>query len=337
MAAGGTCWRICSQSSSCRSSPSSSPLEGAASRRPALAVPGVAITALVIAGALTLTRQLPFVEALLLGTILAATDPIAVLAIFKRMAVPADLATIVDGESLLNDGVALVLYAATLAAISSGAALEPGPLALRALGLSLGGGALGLAVAYLVRTLLRGTSNAQLQIVATVFAAYGSYLAADGLHLSGLFAALVAGLALRTFERFPSSAEATAEVDGFWAVLAFFANTIVFLLVGLVIQPLRIFNEPALVIGTLVSVTAARLIVVYGGLPLLGVGGERRRWLHVVALAGMRGALSLALALSLPLDVPFRPQIIDAVFGVVTVTLVVQGLAIGPVLARLRA
>jgi CPA1 family monovalent cation:H+ antiporter len=301
-----------------------------------LAVPGVVVTALVIAGALTVTGQLPFVEALLLGTILAATDPIAVLALFKRLTVPPDLSTIVEGESLFNDGVALVLYAATLAAISSGAAFEPGPLALQALGLSLGGGAIGFAVAYLVQAILRGTADAQLEIVATVFAAYGSYLAADHFHLSGLFAAVVAGLALRAFEHFPTSAEGQAEVDGFWAVLAFFANTIVFLLVGLVIQPFRIFNEPALVLSTLVAVTAARLVVVYGALPFCGVRADRLMWQHVVALAGMRGALSLALALSLPPDIPLRAHIIDAVFGVVTITLVAQGLAIGPVLKRLR-
>jgi CPA1 family monovalent cation:H+ antiporter len=301
-----------------------------------LAVPGVVFTALVIGGALSLTGQLPFVEALLLGTILAATDPIAVIALFKRLDVPKELATIVEGESLFNDGVALVLYGATLASISTGAALQPGLLGLQAIGVSLGGGAIGFAAALLVSQVLRGVSDAKLQIVATVFVAYGSYLAADHLHVSGLFAALVAGIALRWFEHFPTSSEATAEVDGFWAVLAFFANSLVFLLVGLRIQPDRIFHEPILVLGTLFSTTAARLFIVYGGLPLVGLRKNPREWQHVIALAGMRGALSLALALSLPDGIPFRAQIIDAVFGVVTVTLIAQGLAIGPVLKRLR-
>ncbi|MEA2666432.1 MAG: monovalent cation:H+ antiporter, family [Candidatus Eremiobacteraeota bacterium] len=103
---------------------------------------------------------------------------------------------------------------------------------------------------------------------------------------------------------------------------------------GLAISLPRIVHEPLLVVLTLLLVSGARLALAYGGLPLCGI--RDRAWQHVVALAGMRGALSVALALGLPLDLPYRPQIIDAVYGVVFVTLIVQGLAIGPVLRRLR-
>ncbi|MFY9781101.1 MAG: cation:proton antiporter [Candidatus Baltobacteraceae bacterium] len=168
---------------------------------------------------------------------------------------------------------------------------------LDAIGVSLGGGAIGLASAFIVSQVLRSTVDAPLQIVATVVAGYGSYLAADDLHMSGLFAALAAGIALRGSEHFPASSEATEKVDTFWAVLAFFANSLLCLLVG-----------------TLHFASLAHLLIVYGRLPLVDLEKSQRSSEHVVALSGMRGALSLALALSLPDGIPFRPQIIDAVF-----------------------
>ncbi|MBC5800629.1 MAG: sodium:proton antiporter [Candidatus Eremiobacteraeota bacterium] len=306
-----------------------------------LAVPGVLVTAVLVGGGLALSGQLPFTEAALLGAILAATDPIAVIATFRRLAVPAPLATLIEGESLFNDGAAVVLYGVLVAAAtpaSHGVTLLPGPIVLRAIEESLGGIALGLVTAVALTIGLRGTKESMLQIVATLVGAYGAYLVANELlHVSGIFAAVVVGLALRAFPHFPTTAEDTTEIDRFWTVLAFLANSLVFLLLGLRIEVGRIVHEPWLVLTTLGLVVLARLILTYVGLPLVGFGGRRYRgWQHVTAIAGMRGALSLALAIALPSTVPQRALIIDAVFGVVLVTLVVQGLAIGPVLKRLH-
>lgn len=300
-----------------------------------LAVPGVLVTAGIVGAGLALTRQMPFTPALLLGAILAATDPIAVIAVFRRLQVPIDLATIVEGESLFNDGAAIVLYGVVVA-ILTGSHQAPTALgvAWTALSVSLGGAAIGFAAAALVALLLRGNGGAQLQVVGTIVAAFGSYLIADRLGLSGIFAAVVVGIAMRAFPRFPS-AEATVDVDGFWSVLAFLANALVFVLMGLRIEFGRIVREPVLVLLTLALVTAARLILAYAAAPLTR-SKLAHGWRSVIALSGMRGALSVALVIGLPADIPARTQLVDTVFGVVLITLVGQGLAIGPVISRLR-
>lgn len=300
-----------------------------------LAIPGVLLTAGLVGGGLALARQMPFVPALLLGAILAATDPIAVIAVFRRLRVPIDLATIVEGESLFNDGAAIVLYEVVIAILTGGHG-TPSALTIwwSAVSISVGGAAIGFGAAALVALLLRGSGSAQLQVVGTVVAAFGSYLIADQLHLSGIFAAVVVGIAMRAFPRFPS-AKATLDVDGFWGVLAFLANAMVFVLMGLRIEFSRITHEPLLVLLTLTLVTAARLILAYVALPLTGARFARG-WRSVIALSGMRGALSVALVIGLPTDIPFRAQLVDTVFGVVLITLVAQGLTIGPLISRLR-
>jgi CPA1 family monovalent cation:H+ antiporter len=191
-----------------------------------------------------------------------------------------------------------------------------------------------LAAAMAIALGMRWTKDLQFQIVATIVAIFSAYLVANRFGASGIFAALVVGIGLRAYRGFPTSPEAVEKIDSFWAVLAFIANSLVFVLMGLRIEFVRIFDEPLLVLLTLALVLGSRLVLTYVGLPLLGI--NHHGWKRIVMLAGMRGALSLALALVLPTSIPYRPQIIDAVFGVVAFTLIVQGLAIGPVLRRLH-
>jgi CPA1 family monovalent cation:H+ antiporter len=300
-----------------------------------LAVPGVLVTAGLVGAGLALTRQMPFLPALLLGAILAATDPIAVIAVFRRLRVPTDLAAIVEGESLFNDGAAIVLYGVVIDLLT-GIHGAPTPLSvsLSAVSIPVGGAAIGFAAAFVVALILRGNTSVSLQVVGTIVAAFGSYLIADRLHLSGIFAAVVVGIAMRAFPRFPTT-EATIDVNGFWGVMAFLANALVFVLMGFRIQFSRIIHEPLLVLLTLALVTLARLVLAYIALPLAGAR-LAAGWRSVIALSGMRGALSVALVISLPADIPYRAQLVDTVFGVVFITLVAQGLAIGPVITRLR-
>ncbi len=299
-----------------------------------LAVPGVVFTALLIGYGLSWSGQLPLREGILLGSIIAATDPIAVTATFRRLHVPHDLAVIVEGESLFNDGTALVLSSIVILSLTTNADAAPISMTLHSLLMTLGGVAIGLLIAGAIALLLPG-ADAMLQIVASVVAAYGSYLVADSNHLSGLFAALTTGIALQAFERTADGERAHREVDRFWAVLAFFANSLVFLLMGMRIDPARILHEPKLVVSTFCLMLLARLALTYGPLRPLLSGARRTAWQHVIAIAGMRGALSLAIALTLPASIPFRAPIIDAVFAIVTGTLVLQGLAIAPMLRRL--
>lgn len=298
-----------------------------------MAVPGVLITVGAIGGGLVLSGRLPLVPALLLGAIVAPTDPIAVIATFRRLKVPPELAVTVEGESLFNDGVAVVLYAALAVALETGSTVGPLALTGSVIAVAFGGAAIGIAVAGLAYVVVRFTVDRDLHVIGSLLVAYGAYIGAEAVHVSGIFAALCGGIAYRWFERRRNDDAIVEHVDTFWSIAAFFANTVVFMLVGARIEVGRIVQHPFIILLTLVLVIVARLVVVYGVLPFLGV--PQRAWQHVIALSGIRGGISLALALSLPHALPFRDDIVDAVYGVVAITILTQGLLLAPIMRRL--
>jgi CPA1 family monovalent cation:H+ antiporter len=173
-----------------------------------------------------------------------------------------------------------------------------------------------------------GTRSGPLEITATVVLAFLSYVAADAAHCSGVFATASAGIALRAFARIAPVTDHPDDVDTFWSTIAFIVNAIVFLATGLVLQLGRLAEHPLLVLVAIVAVVLSRIV-------LAGLVIRPMTWRVTVVLAGMRGGLSLALALALPPALPFRDEIVDAVFGVVLFTLIVQGIALEPLLARL--
>ena len=296
----------------------------------ALAVPGVIVTMLIVAALMAWLTGLPWRFALVLGAIVSATDPVAVIATFRRIRVPVDLQTIVEGESLANDGVAAVLFA-TLVAVAGGMQLSIPSLVLEMVWLTVAALAIGVASAYAVAFLLRGTGDVEMRTVGTILVAYGSYILADFVHVSGIFATIAAGIVLRAL----LGGGDRDVVETFWGVIAFLANSLVFLLMGLTIRIDRLLGEPWLLAVALAAVIVSRLLVTFG-LPRfreLRRGGAA--WRRIIALAGIRGGLGLALALSLPEHLPHRLEIIDAVFAIVLFTVIAQGLAIGPVAARL--
>ncbi len=296
-----------------------------------LAGPGVVLTALIVAGALAIVR-VPFGPALLAGAILSATDPIAVVAVFRQIQVPKTLATIVQCESLFNDAVAVMLYRIVLAALAFGT-VGPGVIGrvvVQAAAGAFGGVACGVAIAFLAARALRARPNVALQIAATSIVAYGAYFAADALSLSGIFASIAGGIALRYYERRWISLSIAEDVTRFWDLVALVANVLVFFLVGAALRAGELVREPAFVIAALVAIAVSRVVVA----GLLLPGGYPRAWLDVIRVAGMRGALSLALALALPASVPYRQAIIDATFAVALATLAASSLMVARAVRR---
>jgi len=298
-----------------------------------LAIPGVLFTAGVIAAAGMLGGGLALPAALALGAILAATDPVAVLALFRTLRLPPALVTIVEGESIANDGVAVVLFQiALLLGIPNGhgfvsvfGAVVYSPLA---------GIVIGVVVAKFLEWVLRRYPHPVVGIVVTLAAAYGSYALATVADASGIFASAAAGIVL---PQLSLEASEVSVIDRFWEGAAALANAIVFLLVGLSLQFDRLFHEPVLLVATLAAVVLSRIVLAYVLVPVAAIAGAfSSGWRRAIALAGIRGGLSLALALGLPADFPNRPAVIDAVFAVVFATLVPVGWVLAPLLRRCK-
>lgn len=294
----------------------------------ALAIPGTIVVAFAIALGITALGALPFGAALLYGAMVAATDPVAVIAVFRKFPVPARLKTIVEAESIANDGVAIVLYTSALT-LALGGTVNWYEAAGRGVLDIAGGIVVGASLAVLAWLALRLTEAAEYEVTMTVALAYVAYLAADRLMFSGIFACAASGVVLRALERRPGIVIANVDdADRFWNATAYIANAVVFIATGLLIDLPRITHEPFTIGIAIVIVLISRAFIV-----TVVLRGRRHRL--TAFLAGMRGALPLALALSLPTSLPHRAEILDAVFATVFVTLVLQGILLEPVIGRL--
>ena len=306
-----------------------------------LAAPGVLISALIVALVLRAATGLPFELGMVVGAMVAATDPVAVIATFRRLGVPPRLATLVEGESLANDGTALVLFSATVAAISGGGSVSQATSAIVvAVVTSVG---IGVTAGWLASRLMALIDDLPIELTISIAAAYGTYLLADGLGQSGIIATVVAGVVIGTYGRAVGlSPRALESLDVVWELIAFLLTAFAFLLVGLAISVGDLLGGAASILWGLVGILVARVVVVYG---LLGgiaqLIGERAHWpkppigwLHVMFWAGLRGAVAVAMALSLPADFPQRALLQQITFGVVLFTLFVQGTTAELVVAR---
>ena len=299
-----------------------------------LVLPGVVLTALLVGFSANVFGGMALGAALLLGAIVSATDPVAVTAIFKRVRVPHELATIVTGESLLNDAIAVVLYQAMLAAVTVGVTVG----GLEQIGINaiigvvmglISGIAFGLAAALIARPQL----GAFLQSAVSFAAAYAVYFFCERLDWSGIFAVIACAIVLRRMDRHSSTTDVAKVVDRFWGGAATIANAILFLLIGASVEALHLVTEPAIIVAAVAAALASRFVLAYGLLAL--VPRLQRGWKTIVRLAGVRGALSLALALALPAALHQRQMIVDATFAVVVITLVLGSLAIEPRIEKL--
>ena len=306
-----------------------------------LAVPGVLISAAVVAVVLNLMTGLRADLAFLVGAMVSATDPAAVVATFKPLRVSPSLATMVDGESLLNDGTGLVLFAIAVQAIV--VPTSPLDATFGFIGTVAVSVAIGLVSGWLATRLISRIDDHLLELTISVVLAYGSYLIADQFHLSGVIATVVAAVVLGNFGPGRSMTVTGADaIDTVWEFLAFLLTAVVFLLIGLAIPPAGLVASIGPIAWAIVGILIGRALVVYvllGGVsrlaPLPGLA-ERvsTDWLHVLFWGGLRGAVAVAMALALPADVPQRALLQEITFGVVLFTLLVQGTTVGRVVAR---
>lgn len=307
-----------------------------------LAVPGVLISAGVVAVVLHLATGLRADLAFIVGAMVSATDPAAVVATFKRLSVSRSLATLVDGESLLNDGTGLVLFAIAVRAVTEPVAPAEAVLAfVAAVVISAG---IGLAAGILAARVIARVHDHRVELAISVVLAYGSYLVADQLHLSGVIATVTAAVVLGNYGPGRALTESGADaIDTVWEFLAFVLTAAVFLLVGLAIPPARLLGSLGPIAWAVVAMLAGRALVVYALLgassrfaPLPGLAIVPGPWLHIMFWAGLRGAVAVAMALALPVDMPQRALLQEITFGAVLFTLLVQATTIGWVVERLR-
>ena len=307
---------------------------------------GTIVSVAVVATGMVFLLHWPPPSALIFGALIAATDPVAVIAMFKDNGVTGRPRLLVESEALFNDGVAALLFALALtwAQVSDGKPQTPVVL-VTTMGLTAAGGiAVGLVCGGAAIGLAGRTSEHLVEAALTTVAAYGSLLLAENLHASGVFATVTAGLVmgnlgiLRADERNFLSLKGREFVVGIWEFAAFLANSVIFPLIGISVASIPfeiLWTMPILlVIGV---VLLSRGVSVYP-LCLLFLRSDRAISMaeqHVLWWGGLRGALALALALSLPHTVPLRDAIVVATFGVVVFSIVIQGLTMPPLLRHL--
>jgi CPA1 family monovalent cation:H+ antiporter len=303
----------------------------------ALATLGVVITTVVTGLTVHAFLELPLLVALVFGAVVAATDPISVLAIFKDMAVSRRLSTIVEGESLLNDGTAAVLFGILVAAVPT-ASLSVREAAREFLVVVLGGVAVGIGLGYVFSKITERLDEPHVEIMLTTVLAYGAYLAAASLHVSGVIATVMSGLMMGNVgAKYGMSPRTRVALWSFWEYASFAINSIVFLLIGLEVRGEALLAGWRPIALAVAAVLGGRMLAIYSLVPASNVLGAAIpvRWQHVLVLGGMRGALSLALALSLDSRFTYRAEMLTMTFGVVAFTIVVQGLSIKPALRLL--
>jgi len=276
--------------------------------------------------------------ALVFGSLLSATDPISVLALFRGMGVSRRLAVIVEGESLLNDGTAIVVFQILMVGVASG---QLGVLEGigRFLMVSLGGAVLGLALGYVASKIHEQIDEPRIEIMLTTILAYGSYLVAEQMHVSGVIATLGAGLMVGNYgAEIGMSARTRTALWSFWEYMAFAINSLVFLLIGIEVHVMSLLNAGITILLAIAAVLLGRILCVYLVTPVSNrlSSPVPFRWQHVLVWGGIHGTVSMALALSLPRDFPYCDLLVTMTFGVVAFSIIVQGLTVKPLIHFLK-
>jgi CPA1 family monovalent cation:H+ antiporter len=302
-----------------------------------MATLGIVLAAAVVAVGLHLIVAWPWLIAIPFGLLISATDPVSVIATFKETKVTGRFPFLVETESLLNDGTVAVLYSVALA-IGAGGAVSAGEVAWRFVETLVGALLVGGTVGGVVLLLVRGTDDHLVEITLSTLAAYLSFSLAERWGFSGVLATMTAGILIgNTHQWGIFSSRGLEALARFWEYAGFVANSVIFLLIGATL--VEQYVAAALAIGALAIALAlaGRALAVYGCCAAFARTSQRVTLAHqhLLVWGGLRGALALALALSLPADLPERDAAISATFTVVAFSILVQGLTMSPMLRLL--
>ncbi len=278
-----------------------------------LAVPGVLLTTVIVGFIVSAGAGFPIQTGLVFGALISATDPVAVVALFRSLGVPKRLSVVVEGESLFNDGTSIVVFNLMLAVALPGV-VEAGHTTSQSLEffkvvsdflvVSVGGIALGSALGFLTSQFIARIDDYLIETTLTTTLAFGSYLLAEKFHVSGVLAVVSAGIICGNFGPKGMSPTTRIVLYNFWEYLAFVANSLIFLLIGFDINLNKIVDNIGIIVIAVVAVLASRVMVIYGLGWLVkiirGTSNISLAYQHILVWGGLRGAVSLALVLSLP-------------------------------------
>jgi CPA1 family monovalent cation:H+ antiporter len=299
-----------------------------------LAVPGIILKTIIIGWMTTLGTSLSLPAAMLFGALISTTDPVAVISVMRALRVPRRLGVLIEGESLFNDGTAIVVFNLILVVSISGH-LDLAEGILDFFRVSIGGTLVGLVLGWLTFMIISHVDDYLIETTFTTILAFGAYLIAERFQFSGVLAVVAAGLLNGNIGARRMSPTTRIVLDNFWEYMVFLANSLIFLLIGLQVNVQGLLNNWQSILWSVFAVLFARGVVVYGLGWAVNRWGEPIpwKWRHVLAWGGLRGAICLALALSLPVTLgPERDLILTMTFGVVLFTLLIQGTTMQPLM-----
>ncbi len=303
----------------------------------ALAFSGTLLSFVLIALGSYYLLGLPLVVACTFAALMSATDPISVISIFKSLGVPKKLTTVIEGESLLNDGIAVVLF--QISSIYLLSYLEMGWAGVGSglllfLQFAVGGTLVGLILGFVFSRIIVYYDDYPFETALSAVLFFGCYFIAEHLEVSGVIAVVVGGLVFGSYGRKVGMSETThTNIDTFWDTIALIANSLIFLMIGLEIRNIDLGGRWPMLLLAILIVLIARTVAVY--LSLAPVKGFENRFKHILNWGGLKGSLSIALALSLPIEFAGREDILALAFSVVLFSLLFQGLSIEKLILKL--
>ncbi|MFC1707621.1 Na+/H+ antiporter [Planctomycetota bacterium] len=311
-----------------------------------LALFGTFVATALMGLSLYLVFGLAVAGALLIGAILAPTDPVSVLAVFKEEGVNKNLSTLVEGESVFNDGIAVVLFLIFRDLVTQAQPVSLEHCLLEFLREILIGGGIGIAFGYVAHRVMGRIDHRFTETMLSVALAYGVYVVAKHAHASGVIAVVAAGLIIGNYGKILSMSPTTRlALTNFWEIAAFMVNSILFLLMGMACEPDQLLHHWHVIAVAFLVMVVGRSVIIYGAFALLN---RIRRpvptsWQHIINWGGLRGSIPVALVLGIPADLQIEmaggvltcADVTQIIFGVVVLSLLIQGLTIGKLLAKL--